>query len=60
MQGNSSVFPDFNGWFCYPVFMFIGIVTQINLVQKSGEISIVFWKFSSGINSKDSEWKCKL
>lgn len=36
--------PDFNGWLCYPVCVIIGIVTQLNLVQKSAETSIPFWE----------------
>ena len=35
--------PDFSGRLCYPVFVLIGILTQVNLVQKSAEIFIPFW-----------------
>lgn len=44
MEGSSSVSPHFNGWLCYLVFVFIGILTQVNLVQKSAEIFIPFWE----------------
>lgn len=36
--------PHFNEWLCYPVFVFIGILTQVNLVQKSAETFIPFWE----------------
>lgn len=36
--------PHFNGWLYYPLFVFTGILTQVNLVQKSAEIFIPFWE----------------
>lgn len=33
--------PDFNGWLCYPVFVFVGFLAQVKLVQKSAETFIL-------------------
>lgn len=41
---SSSVSAHFNEWLCYLVFVFIGILTQVNLVQKSAEIFMPFWE----------------
>lgn len=32
---------DFNGWLCYPVFVFVGFLALDNLVQKSAESSVL-------------------